>query len=202
MLANYLWEIPDSVLYGYMANKDLVVKIMSETEFFHGTGSMNYTSDWWIEDTVNRILEDWIIPNDERLSEFFWISTRDNICITRMRVYARIYADMFDSWVQTLKHTFWTNPWWIYLLAKEMIKESIPSIRFWEKALPRTWKWFRAEYESSEWNKESKSSKKYWLYKILYWKSDIKDNFPVVYGIKKWADIKLEYPDLLWFRLF
>lgn len=196
-------DIPQELLLSYEENKQHILSLLGETEFFHGTWAMSYDESWSINDSINDILENWIKPNEERLSDFFWISNKENLCLTRIWGYARVYASLFKSEEHGVEWEYKDRKWWIYMLAKEMIKEAIPSVEFWKKSIPRTNLWWKAEIDSFTWNKEWKSDRKsYWLYTMLYWKSDIASNFPVVIGVKQWADIDLEYPDLLWFRLF
>lgn len=196
-------DIPEEVLLSYEANREFVSGVLVETEFFHGTGAMCYDESWSVNDAINRILEEWIVPNEERLSNFFGISQSENVCLTRLWSYARVYASLFKSKEQGVEWEYKDRKWWIYMLAKEMIKEAIPSKEFWKKFISRTHLWWKAEINSLTWNKEWKSNRKsYWLYTMLYWKSDIENNFPVVIWVKKWQNIEIECPDLLWFRLF
>lgn len=196
-------DIPEEVLLSYENNKELVWQVLEGTEFFHGTWAMCYDAWWSVNDAINKILEGWIQPNEERLSDFFWISDSENVCLTRLWWYARVYASLFKSEENGIEWEYKDRKWWIYMLAKEMIKEAIPSKEFWKKSIPRTHLWWKAEVNSLSWNKEGKSNRKsYWLYTMLYGKTDIENNFPVVIGVKKWSDTELEYPDLLWFRLF
>ncbi|MEK9166868.1 MAG: hypothetical protein AAB836_01050 [Patescibacteria group bacterium] len=91
----------------YENSRAEIESVLNGTEFFHGTGRYRYlpkgnskydgVSDEEGVDILGTVLEDGLRPQEDLFSEVFTGEDKSTISLTHQRMYARVYASLFEE---------------------------------------------------------------------------------------------------------
>ena len=192
----------------FLAQEPGIIKLLKITQYYHGTGARHYhygTESKYGEaepvliNTLARILEDGIQPQRDLFNKEFQTGTEKSISLTKHRIYARSYAQLFLTEGTELQYEYGQpNVWYSVILLR--IYTGILISRFstrrlfksrqesWKKVLIRWTRSFRQDgkYEGSS------------LVRCMNGRSDIPHNFGIVIGIKqdKLEPLTINYPNI------
>lgn len=113
--------------------KSQIDDVLAETGLFHGTGRMTYMPQGGSKydgvdpdqtvDVFARLLEQGLRPQEDLFSELFTGEDVSTISLTNLRMYARVYADLFeDEENPSIQYEHGSRAfWWQFLVAKMVL---------------------------------------------------------------------------------
>ena len=182
---------------------------LEDTEYFHGTGARHYANNGHkyygidhnqINDSLGSFLKNGILPQKDIFNEVFDGSS-GTISLTKLNLYARVYASLFLEEGNDLEYEFGSRAfWWRYLLLKmvidsltdtkfiaDKIRGSISRVLDSEKRERYLEERRKRKEMIQNWTSSFRKDKKYIKKPIGVMekaKSDIKGNYPIIFGIK------------------
>lgn len=199
----------------YKKNKKLILKILKNTEYYHGTGAYEYIyrKDKYHSfepSKVKFILRDVLVnglkPSRDLFNDTFETGFKKSISLTKNRVYARTYSELFFQDGTDLKYAYGSSFFWnlgvfLRIVFGWIKRRNFKFIR--DKKSKKESKIARKRFliMIKSWSKSFRKDKKYENDIFVFLsgaKSDIKGNFGVVIGIKKNTvkPIKIDYPNI------
>lgn len=186
-----------------------VERVLRGTEFFHGTGAKHYVNNGdkysgidysQANDSLGSFLQNGILPQKDIFNEVFDGSS-GTISLTKLNPYARVYASLFLEEGNNLEYEFGSRAfWWRHLLFKMVINSLTDTEFIADKvrgSISRVLNSDKRERYSEErkkrkemiqkWTSSFRRDEKYAKKPMGVMekaKSDIKGNFPIIFGVK------------------
>ena len=195
----------------YNKNKKTILKILKNTDCYHGTGAYQYfykkdkyssSEPLGIKFVLRNIITKGLKPGRDLFNDTFKTGTKKSISLTINRVYARTYSELFFEEGTRLNYTYGPPLFWnIGVFTRVVVG------------------WIKAKFKKNNLNKDGKIARKRFKIMVKNWtksfrndkrarnnmfvfvfggKSDIKGNFGIILGIKKNVikPIKINYPNI------
>ncbi|NQZ84705.1 MAG: hypothetical protein HRU03_03210 [Nanoarchaeales archaeon] len=192
-------------------SKSEILEILSNTEFYHGTGAYGYyfetnkyvdSQPKGIKYILKNILVEGLVSQRDLFNDIFNTCAKSTISLGKNQIYARAYSELFLSEGTSLGYCYGNSLFWnigvffrIFtgVIKKKTFKSYINKTPSLEKKIYKV----MLDGWSKSFRKDGKYIGKNYFY-LSNARSDIKNNFGVVIGIKKNRvnPLTIDYPNI------
>jgi hypothetical protein len=187
----------------FLDSKPQIIEVLNNTKFYHGTGAYSYMFDTTkyegretgVRHVLDEILTNGLIPQRDLFNDVFGTGTQRTLSITESREYARCYATLFMYEKDKLRYEYGSSLFWGGIMALNMIKIYQPVIHHIDEGITqRNMQDYKKMCEgwSRSFRKDGKYEGKNFLYHLTA-RSDIKNNYGIIIGIKNMPTIPICY---------
>lgn len=173
--------------------------MLCKTRYFHGTGTRHYTANGRskydgtnekAQDSLHSLLSEGLVPQEDIYNERLGTGAEKSVSLTKNRLYARLYAELFLPEKDRLDYRYGSRPfWWTMFLVRMAVKRAAepPAKRNWGtlKEIRR-----REREKIRKWADSFRKDGRYRhnpLGLMMCGKSDIAENHPVIIGVGEGA---------------
>jgi hypothetical protein len=185
-----------------------LVELLKNTEYYHGTGAYHYEFEGTkyygtpkgTRYSLESLLSDGLVPQRDFFNEVFKTGAEKTTSLSKNRVYARCYADLFMEEGTELAYCYGPPQFWGVLVAAKMAACQMSTDVKNQRKLRIEGKKQEIDYEQrreayrnnhcmlSGWTRSFRKDGKYEMKNFLFAlgaKSDIPGNFGIIIGVKK-----------------
>lgn len=178
----------EEVVAAHTSMREQIERVLAETGLYHGTGRFTYKPQGSskydgvapdeVVDVFSLLLEQGLRPQEDLFSELFTGEELSTISLTHLRMYARVYADLFeDENNPSIQYEHGSRAFWWQFLVGKMVLHFLTDPDYYKKVL----RWYLKE----RWHADKQASVQKRLERMDQWQRTFRndDKFKLGAGI-------------------